>query len=91
MQTLFISQAYIDIALLADVLPAADENTVARDDAASFGGNAVADRFRFARAAPARAIQHLGNEASLPSLSGTNEMHVRFAERRDAVRLMLAG
>ncbi len=38
--------------------------------------------FKFARAASAHAIQHLGNEASLPTLSQTNEAQARFAERR---------
>ena len=38
--------------------------------------------FKFARAASAHAIQHLGNEASLPTLAQTNEAQARFAERR---------
>ena len=80
----FVGQAYI-------VLPAGDEKTVARGYPGSFGGNALEDHCRFARAASAHAIQHRGNEASLPSLSDINETHARFAERRDAVRLMLAG
>jgi sugar/nucleoside kinase (ribokinase family) len=40
------------------------------------------EHFRFARAASAHAIQHLGNEASLPSLDDINKTHARFAERR---------
>jgi sugar/nucleoside kinase (ribokinase family) len=40
------------------------------------------DHFRFARAASAYAIQHLGNEASLPTLSDINETQARFGERR---------
>jgi sugar/nucleoside kinase (ribokinase family) len=36
--------------------------------------------FKFARAASAHAIQHLGNEASLPTLAQTNEAQARFAE-----------
>jgi sugar/nucleoside kinase (ribokinase family) len=48
------------------------------------------DHFRFARAASAHAIQHLGNEASLPSLVEINEAHARFAERREAPSLMSA-
>jgi hypothetical protein len=47
------------------------------------------DHFRFARAASAHAIQHLGNEASLPSLADVNEAHARFDERRE-MRLALA-
>jgi sugar/nucleoside kinase (ribokinase family) len=46
------------------------------------------DHFRFARAASAHAIQHLGNEASLPTLSDINEAHARFHERRGAPFLM---
>jgi sulfofructose kinase len=37
--------------------------------------------FKFARAASAHAIQHLGNEASLPTLAQTNEAQARFADR----------
>jgi sugar/nucleoside kinase (ribokinase family) len=48
------------------------------------------EHFRFARAASAHAIQHLGNEASLPSLAEINETHARFGERREAPDLMLA-
>jgi len=36
--------------------------------------------FRFARAASAYAVQHLGNEASLPTVSQINETQARFAE-----------
>ncbi len=46
------------------------------------------DHFRFARAASAHAIQHLGNEASLPTLTDINEAHARFEERREAPLLM---
>ncbi|MBV9826719.1 MAG: sugar kinase [Alphaproteobacteria bacterium] len=46
------------------------------------------DHFRFARAASAHAIQHLGNEASLPTLLQINEAHAEFEERRE--RLVLA-
>jgi sugar/nucleoside kinase (ribokinase family) len=42
------------------------------------------DHFRFARAASAHAIQHLGNEASLPTLLDINKAHARFGERRDS-------
>jgi sugar/nucleoside kinase (ribokinase family) len=41
------------------------------------------EHFRFARAASAYSIQHLGNEASLPTLSDINETQARFAERRE--------
>ena len=46
------------------------------------------DHFRFARAASAHAIQHLGNEASLPTLADINEAHARFDERKEASLLM---
>ena len=46
------------------------------------------DHFRFARAASAHAIQHLGNEASLPTLADINEAHASFDERREASLLM---
>ena len=46
------------------------------------------DHFRFARAASAHAIQHLGNEASLPTLADINEAHARFEERRETPLLM---
>src|SRR5262249_10138035 len=46
------------------------------------------DHFRFARAASAHAIQHLGNEASLPSLAEINAAQIRFSERRDARHLV---
>jgi sugar/nucleoside kinase (ribokinase family) len=38
--------------------------------------------FKFARAASAYSIQHLGNEASLPTLAKINETAASFAERR---------
>jgi sulfofructose kinase len=38
--------------------------------------------FRFARAASAYSIQHLGNEASLPTLADINETQARFPEAR---------
>jgi sugar/nucleoside kinase (ribokinase family) len=38
--------------------------------------------FKFARAASAHSIQHLGNEASLPTLAQINETASRFGERR---------
>jgi sugar/nucleoside kinase (ribokinase family) len=40
------------------------------------------EHFRFARAASAYAIQHLGNEASLPTLADINETQARYGERR---------
>jgi sugar/nucleoside kinase (ribokinase family) len=46
------------------------------------------DHFRFARAASAHAIQHLGNEASLPTLADISEAHARFEERREAPLLL---
>ena len=39
------------------------------------------DHFRFARSASAHAIQHLGNEASLPTLDDVYEADGRFNER----------
>ncbi|MBV8888382.1 MAG: sugar kinase [Alphaproteobacteria bacterium] len=48
------------------------------------------DHFRFARAASAYAIQHLGNEASLPCLADINATHASFDERRAAPIMMLA-
>jgi sugar/nucleoside kinase (ribokinase family) len=48
------------------------------------------DHFRFARAASAHAIQYLGNEASLPTLTQINEAHARFDERRESPRLVVA-
>jgi sugar/nucleoside kinase (ribokinase family) len=44
--------------------------------------------FRFARAASAYAIQHLGNEASLPTLAQVNETQARFGERRLAATML---
>jgi sugar/nucleoside kinase (ribokinase family) len=44
--------------------------------------------FKFARAASAHAIQHLGNEASLPTLAQINEAQARFAERRQGSPLL---
>jgi sugar/nucleoside kinase (ribokinase family) len=49
------------------------------------------EHFRFARAASAHAIQHLGNEASLPSLADVNAADLRLAERRGAANLIMAG
>jgi sugar/nucleoside kinase (ribokinase family) len=43
--------------------------------------------FRFARAASAYAIQHLGNEASLPTLAAINETQASFGERRTELSL----
>jgi sugar/nucleoside kinase (ribokinase family) len=47
--------------------------------------------FRFARAASAYAVQHLGNEASLPTLADINETQARFAEGRVLPFSKLAG
>jgi sugar/nucleoside kinase (ribokinase family) len=47
--------------------------------------------FRFARAAAAHAIQHLGNEASLPSLADIEEADRRFPEHVPAPLLIGAG
>jgi sugar/nucleoside kinase (ribokinase family) len=41
-----------------------------------------AEHFAFARAASAHSIQHLGNEASLPSLTQVTETQAEFGERR---------
>src|SRR5205814_2368252 len=46
------------------------------------------NHFRFARAASAHAIQHLGNEASLPVLADVNEAHASFDERCEKQSLM---
>ena len=40
--------------------------------------------FKFARAASSHAIQHLGNEASLPTLAQINETAARFGVRRQS-------
>jgi sugar/nucleoside kinase (ribokinase family) len=40
--------------------------------------------FKFARAASAHSIQHLGNEASLPTLAQINETAARFGVRRES-------
>jgi sugar/nucleoside kinase (ribokinase family) len=47
--------------------------------------------FKFARAASAYAVQHLGNEASLPTLANVNETQARFGERRPAAMLAEIG
>jgi sugar/nucleoside kinase (ribokinase family) len=48
--------------------------------------------FRFARAASAYAVQHLGNEASLPTLAQVNETQATFPEgRRQPLALVMAG
>jgi sugar/nucleoside kinase (ribokinase family) len=44
--------------------------------------------FKFARAASAFAIQHLGNEASLPTLAQINETAARFGERHHPLELV---
>jgi sugar/nucleoside kinase (ribokinase family) len=46
------------------------------------------DHFRLARAAAAHAIQHLGNEASLPTLADINATHAMFDEKREPPRLI---
>ncbi len=46
------------------------------------------EHFRFARAAAAHSIQHLGNEASLPTLAQISDTHARFDERREELYLM---
>ena len=42
------------------------------------------EHFKFARAASAYSIQHLGNEASLPALADVHATQARFEERRAA-------
>lgn len=49
------------------------------------------DHFRFARAASAHAIQHLGNEASLPTLTDIGKTQACFVERRGVPELIPAG
>ena len=46
------------------------------------------EHFSFARAASAHAIQHLGNEASLPTLRNIKKAQARFAPRREAPALL---
>jgi hypothetical protein len=46
--------------------------------------------FRFARAASVHAIQHLGNEASLPTYTQIDEAHARFDKRREEPWLVVA-
>jgi sugar/nucleoside kinase (ribokinase family) len=48
------------------------------------------EHFRFARAAAAHAIQHLGNEASLPTLADIETAQTRFDENRDPAALAAA-
>ncbi|MBV8776642.1 MAG: sugar kinase [Alphaproteobacteria bacterium] len=48
------------------------------------------DHFGFARAASAHAIQHLGNEASLPTLAQIGEAQASLGERCEAPRLAVA-
>jgi sugar/nucleoside kinase (ribokinase family) len=45
------------------------------------------EHFRFARAAAAHAIQHLGNEASLPTLAQIGETEARYGEEHAHVRV----
>jgi sugar/nucleoside kinase (ribokinase family) len=44
------------------------------------------EHFRFARAASAHSIQHLGNEASLPALADVRTTMTRFGERQDETK-----
>ncbi|HEV8678162.1 MAG TPA: sugar kinase [Stellaceae bacterium] len=53
-------------------------------------GRSWDEHFRFARAAAAYSIGHLGNEASLPTLDDINATQARFAERREAADLIPA-
>ena len=45
------------------------------------------ERFEFARAASAHAIQHLGNEASLPSLDAVETAQLEFRASRKRASL----
>jgi sugar/nucleoside kinase (ribokinase family) len=49
MDALFIGQTYIDVTILADIVPSGDDKAVARDYAVSFGGNAVTAAFACAK------------------------------------------
>jgi len=49
------------------------------------------EHFAFARAASAYSVQHLGNEASLPTLSDIAETQARFREKAPEPRLAEAG
>jgi sugar/nucleoside kinase (ribokinase family) len=49
MDALFIGQTYIDVTLLADVIPTGDDKVVAKDYSVSFGGNAVTAAFACAK------------------------------------------
>ncbi len=49
MDALFIGHTYIDVTMLADVIPTGDAKDVAKDYAVSFGGNAVTAAFACAK------------------------------------------
>jgi len=56
LEALFIGHAYIDVTMLADVMPQGDRRDLAKDYAVSFGGNAVTAAF---------ACSKLGNKVDL--------------------------
>ena len=77
MQALYIGHTYIDVTFLTDRMPTGDDKNVASD---VFHGAYIysyltnppkswEEHFRFARAAAAFKIQHLGNEAGLPAFA----------------------
>lgn len=49
MSGLFIGHSYIDVTMIADVMPEGDDKDVAKDYAVSFGGNAVTAAFACAK------------------------------------------
>jgi sulfofructose kinase len=72
---LFIGHAYIDVTMVADVMPSGDEKTVARDYAVSFGGNAVTAGFACAK---------LGHDVHILTTQARDWLGHMFAEMADA-------
>jgi sugar/nucleoside kinase (ribokinase family) len=79
-KSLFIGQSYIDVTMIADVMPTGDEKAVARDYAVAFGGNAVTAAFACAR---------LGHDVDLLSSHARDWLGEMFADMaaRYGVRL----
>ena len=87
MQALFIGQTYTDVTFLTDRLPVGDvfHGSYLYSYLAHPTGT-WESHFRFARAASAHKIQHLGNEAGAPPLEDIDDVRQRFGDPTEAAR-----
>ena len=80
MEALFVGHAYIDVTIVAPVIPTGDDKAVADDYAVSFGGNAVTAAFAYAK---------LGGKPDLLATQADDWLGRMFADMALAYRISL--